>query len=431
MADVVTTWNNNIAYAIRHDHTLPGPTYGSRTFAMVHAAIYDAINDVTRTHEPYLYDTIAPPGTSADAAASQAAHDVLAAIYPIQSATLDALLASSLAVIPDGTPKSAGIALGQAVAAAQVVACTFDNALDVVPYTPGTGPGEWRPAPPLNGAALGPGWGRVKPFVIRSGAQFRPPAQPDLTSNDYLAAFNEVKEVGELNSPTRTAEQTEIGIFWGYDRGGMGPPPILYNQIAQGIAADQGNNVLQNARMFALANLAQADGGIVCWEAKYIYNFWRPITAIREADTDGNAATIADATWEPLGAPGGVGPNFTPPFPAYTSGHATFGSSFFHSLALFYGTDDISFTAASDELPGVTRTFNSFSQVIEENGQSRIYLGIHWRFDKVFAISSGLQIANYVFAHALRPLNDGDMNKDGHVDGEDLILFKESWHKQP
>src|SRR5690606_9118688 len=171
----------------------------------------------------------------------------------------------------------------------------------------------------LDTPAWGPGWGLVTPFVINTSDEFLPPPPPAMTSAEYTAAFNEVKELGRIDSATRTAEQTEIGVFWGYDRAGLGPPPIFFNQIARQISTQENLTLSENARLFALANVAQADAGIVSWDAKFTYDLWRPVTAIREADTDGNPDTIADPTWAPLGAPaGGPGMDFTPPFPAYT-----------------------------------------------------------------------------------------------------------------
>jgi hypothetical protein len=207
-----------------------------------------------------------------------------------------------------------------------------------------------------------------------------------------------------VNSTVRTADQTEIGTFWGYDRGGLGPPPILYNHIAQTIALNENNTLEENARLFALLNVAQADAGIAAWETKYVYDLWRPIHAIREADTDGNPLTTAVPDWTPLGAPAGLAPGFTPPFPAYVSGHATFGAAVFRSLANFFGTNSYEFDVRSDELPGVVRHFSSFSEAAEENGRSRIYLGIHYNFDDVYGRAMGDQIADYVHEHLFQPL---------------------------
>src|SRR5262249_24042119 len=222
----------------------------------------------------------------------------------------------------------------------------------------------------------------------------------------------------------RTPEQTEIGIFWGYDgRPGLGTPPRLYNQIVRTIAMQEHNTETDNARLFALVNIAMADAGLVCWNRKYDDDFWRPILGIRAGDSDGNSLTAGDATWTPLGAqvsnprPGET--NFTPNFPSYTSGHATFGAAAFKMLERFYDTDYITFTFVSDEFNGITRaadgqvrpvvprTFHSFSEAAEENGQSRIYLGIHWAFDKTEGILCGDHVADYVFDNFLHPRTPG------------------------
>ncbi len=403
-SDVVTDWNNITIQAIRADATHPGPTWASRHFAMVHVAIYDAVNAIDQTHQPFHVAASAPPDASREAAAAQAAYRVLATLHPTQRASLDAALATTLASVAEGPGKAAGIALGDSVGAEIVAWRSVDGSSPEPPFTPGTNPGEWRPTAPDFTPALGPGWGKVVPFAMNSGAQFRPPPPPALTSAEYAAAFNEVKTLGAKESSTRTAEQTQIGMFWGYDRQGMGPPLVLYNQIAQTIAAQRGNSLTENVRLFALINIAMADAGISCWDCKYLFNLWRPITAIREADADGNPVTEADLNWEPLGAPGGgVVPNFTPPFPAFTSGHATFGAALFRTLRHFYATDALSFTLSSDELPGVERSFSSFSQAAAENGVSRIYLGIHWQFDNLVGQAGGRAVADHVYAQFLTP----------------------------
>ena len=434
-ADVVTDWNTVIINTTRADRTLPGPTYPSRACAMVHLAIYDVVNTIHRTHEPYLVDTNAEEDTSLEAGVSQTAHDILVAIYPVQSATLDAALATHLTAIPIGPAKDNGIALGQEVAEAYLRVRSVDNAFDTFgeadQYPNGTLPGEWRRTPPDFSDPFGQEWGNVGTFGILSGSQFRAPAPPALTSPEYAASLNQVKAIGELNSASRTPDQTQIAIFWAYDRPGLGPRPVLYNQIIQTIAADQGNTVEENARLFALVNMAQADGVIACWETKYFYDLWRPITAIREADSDGNDATIADASWTPLGSPGGgVMPDFTPPFPAYGSGHATFGGATFGMLKKFYGRDDISFTLASDELNGATRSYTSFSHAAEENGLSRIYMGVHYDFDVIYATIMGREVAEFIYRNYLRPIPDADLDGDGDCDAQDLLLLQQVWHEK-
>jgi hypothetical protein len=243
---------------------------------------------------------------------------------------------------------------------------------------------------------------------MTSAPRFLPPAPPALTSAAYTAAYNQVKSLGELNSAARTAEQTEIGYFWAYDRRETGTPLVLYNQATAVLAQQQHNTTLENARLFALVNLAMGDAGINCWHCKYKYDLWRPVTGIQEGATDGNPDTAGDTSWQPLGAPGGAGGvDFTPPFPAYTSGHATFGAATFRVLERFYGKNNIQFTMGSDELPGVTRTFDSFSQASDENAISRIYLGIHWLFDAEQGIAAGKKVADWVYGHALAPKPPG------------------------
>ena len=227
-----------------------------------------------------------------------------------------------------------------------------------------------------------------------------PPPPPALNTQQYADAFNEVKELGELNSTTRTTEQTEIGNFWAYDRLGMGTPIRLYNQALRNIAEQQGNTTEQNAELFAKATVAMADAGIVAWNSKFEFDLWRPVTGIREADSDGNPLTEADPNWVPLGAPELMGQNFTPPFPTYLSGHATFGVALFTSIADFYGTDDISFMLSSDELNGLVRSFDTLSQAMVENGRSRVYLGIHWNYDDTVAQATGRDVANYISTNA-------------------------------
>jgi hypothetical protein len=335
----------------------------------------------------------------------------------------------------DDEARRAGIALGQQVAAATVQHTANDGsahaeALLGVDYFPGPAPGEWRQDPVSRlPVALGVNWGRVRPLVIPSGDAFRAPPPPALTSHEYAAAFKEVQKLGGdgVITPTRrTPDQTLAGLFWAYDGSPtLGTPPRLYNQIAMHIAEQMGSDVADLARLLALINVAMSDAGIACWESKYHYKLWRPVTGIREADEgtgpsglgDDNSATHGDREFMPLGAPASNNAvsNFTPPFPAYPSGHATFGGVLFQTLRRVYGTDHISFTIVSDELNGVTldnhgeprpmapRTFSTLSEAEEENGQSRVYLGIHWSFDKTAGIAQGRDVADYVFQNAFQP----------------------------
>jgi hypothetical protein len=224
----------------------------------------------------------------------------------------------------------------------------------------------------------------------------------------FAFAYNEVKSLGAKGSTTRTADQTEIALFWAYDAGGLGTPPGMYDQQVAVIARQQDNSLVENARLFALVNMAQADAGIASWHSKYTYDFWRPVTAIHRGDEDGNALTRADDDWQPLGAPGfGDGTDFTPPFPAYVSGHATFGAAVYRVLADYYRTDRMRFTLSSDEMPGVTRRYSRFSQAADENARSRIYMGVHWNFDDSMGQRMGRQVADITFDQELEPIRRG------------------------
>ena len=398
--DAVIAWVREMLATIRADNANVG--LATRTMAMVSAAAYDAVNDITRSGAVYHIDVAAPRYASAAAAASEASYRVLLDLYPAQKARLDVALAETLAAIPAGAPRRAGMAVGDEVAAGMMAWRADDGSAASVPYVPGTAPGQWRPTWPTYQVAWGPEWGSVTPFAVPTAAMFQPPPPPALGSAAYAAAYDQVKSLGALHSTTRTPEETQTGIFWAYDRTGLGTPPAHYDEIAEAVALQQHNTLDQDARMFALVNVAMADAGISAWDAKYTYNRWRPITAIQLGNTDGNAATVGDPTWLPLGAPGGPGaPNFTPPFPSYVSGHATFGGAMFTVLADFYGTDAIRFTIGSDELPGVYRTYDSFSAASAENAASRIYLGIHFAFDESAGVAVGDAIGQYVYKHEM------------------------------
>ena len=461
-ATLIHHWNHLAVDASGLDHTPPqpgenrewqeqlGPTRASRAMAIVHIAMFDAVNAITGGYESYTGISPALVGTSMPAAIAEAAHDTLVALFPAQAESFDQQLVNDLAPVADGGAKTNGIVLGQGAAQAILAMRANDGSdraephLDV-DFTTGDQPGQWREDPvSQNTVALGAHWGEVEPFVIPSASQFRVPPPPALDSTEYAIAFGEVKSVGgcgdacppgAIVTPTvRTQEQTYIGLFWAYDgTPSLCAPPRLYNQITVHIVDQQGTDAVQMARLLALTNVAMADAGIAIWESKYFYEFWRPVAAIRESDPgtggsdpgvssalpgDGNPATVADATFTPLGAPASNlnPPNFTPPFPAYPSGHAGFGGALFETLKDFYGTDEIPFTFVSDELNGVTRDaygnvrpvvprrFATLSQAAEENGQSRIYLGIHFAFDKTQGIAQGRQVGDYVFHHAFLPV---------------------------
>lgn len=442
--DRLLMWNEVLLDTLAIDHT-PGAAFGSnvgphrssRAVAITQIAVFDAVNAITRKFQPYN-DLGRVDDASLDTAIAQSAHDVLVALYPLQQARLDAILATDLTRISGSARnKSRGIALG-AKSAQVMLARRAGDGSEVPEQNVGTGPddyhldidpatnqvriGKWSvdPVTPSRKIALGSHWGSVKPFVMTSGSQFRPPVPPSADSAAYAAAYNEVKDVGAdgVTTPTnRTDAQTFIGNFWGYDgTPNLCAPPRLYNMVARAVALQQGmHNVSEMARFLAVLNTAIGDAGIGAWDAKWFYEYWRPVTGIRAGDVDGNPATTGNPTWQPYGAPltNTSGPNFTPPFPAYPSGHATFGGAVFEVLRSYF-PNNTAFDFVSDEYNGqnkdvngnvrplVTVHFNSLSQAEQENAKSRIYNGVHWQFDADSGIEEGNKTADYVLAHAFQ-----------------------------
>jgi hypothetical protein len=362
-ADLVLEWNEVLLDAIRA--TNMNPPRASRAMAIAHTAIYDAVNAIERTHEVYAVNVLASPLASTEAAVAAAAHAALTRLFPSQTEAFDDNLANSLAAIPDGLAEDLGVELGEEVAAQMLALRAGDGSDVVVPYTPASDPGDWRPTPPANAPALLPNWPDVTPFAMTSGSQFSPNNIPALTSAKYTAAFNEVKSLGSINSATRTADQTNIALFWA-NGGGTATPGGHLNVLAAIVSEQQRDlSLAENARLFAMLNVALADAAIMSWDAKYDTNFWRPITGIRAADTDGNPNTTADAAWTPL--------IVTPPFPSYTSGHSSFSGAAAAVLKSFFGRDNIAFTLPSENPAVPSRSFTSFSQAAQESADSRLY----------------------------------------------------------
>ena len=381
-ADAVLQWNDVLLDAIRTDKT--APPMAARAMAMVHTAIHDAVNSIEHRYQSYGKSFVSHPQASLDAAIAAASERTLSAIFPAQHATFTAKLDDSLAAIADGIRETQGVAAGR-FAADQILALrASDGAFAVTPYQPGTNPGEWRPTPPAYLSSLLPQWPNVTPWSLTRGDQFRPENPPALNSSEYAAAVNQVKSLGSLTSTTRTAEQANIAKVWAAGPG-TATPPGQWNQIAADIARSKNLSTIDNARLFALLNVSLADAGIAAWDAKYATNLWRPISAIREADTDNNPATEKDAAWTPLIT--------TPPFSAYVSGHSTFSGAGAAILSSFLGTDQVNFTLKSEVAGVPDRTFTSLAAAGDEAGMSRIYGGIHYIFDHTAGSATGKKIA--------------------------------------
>lgn len=392
-ADAVLSWNETALQAIKAAKT--PPPLAARHLAILHIAMVDAVTGVRHTCRPFEVEVNAPPGTSVEAAAAGAAHRVLTELYPAQTRRFDALLTRTLAALGDGDAVDRGLALGRYVAKEVLVWRAEDGADREVRFRDRRGPGEWNPTPPAFSRPLAPHWPTLTCFALRRGYQFRADGPPKLTDDAYTRAFDEVKRLGSKDSTARTADQTEIALFWA-DGDGTVTPPGHWNRIAQSVARDRGLSLEENARLFALLNVALADVAIACWDCKYHFRVWRPIQGIREADTDGNPDTAPDRDWEPL--------LVTPPFPAYTSGHSSFSGAAATVLAAVLGSDKVRFSSSSDGLPGVTRRFTSFWAAAEEAGMSRIYGGIHWQFDNTDGLAGGKKVAEHVLAHCLKPV---------------------------
>jgi hypothetical protein len=384
----VIDWNRVLLSIVNTPGAQPATIHPTRNFAILHAAIYDAVNAIDRTHAPYLISVRAPRSASEAAAADAAAHAALVGLYPAQQSVLDAAYVAELAQVPDGPVKDKGIRLGEQVAS-DLLAIRANDGSSVIPppFVAGTEPGDYRSTPPNFPAPVFTTWGQITPFVLERGDQFRPGPPPALTSDAYAGGLNEVQSLGSATSTTRTSEQTEIGRFWN--------PPIqnFWNQIAQTVATAQHSDLATTARLFAALNISFADSVIGFYDAKYTYRLWRPVTAIRLADSDGNPLTVADATWLPLSMN-------TAADPSYPGAHSTISAAGADVLTSFYG-DDQRFSVTSPALPDVTRSFTSFTAAADEAGLSRIYAGQHFRFDHAAGLELGHEVARFVLGNAL------------------------------
>jgi hypothetical protein len=398
-ADAVTDWNAIASTAIATNAGQP-PHVASLSFAMVQGAVYDAVNAIAGGYRPYLASPSANPWDSQEAAAATAAYRVLASLFPAQAGPLKTTYDAYVAALPDvpAGAKAGGIAAGEAAAAAMIAARTGDGRGGSFTFVFGTGPGEWRLAPPTFAIDPAPWLGNVTPFLIESPSQFRSDGPNAVTSHAYAEDFNEVKSVGSLTSTTRTADETDAAIWW-QDHGGA-----LWNRILRGLAA--GLPTADSARLFARVDLAAADAAINCWNDKYYFRFWRPVTAIREAATDGNPDTLADPNWLPLfdpSTPAGGAPLVTPGFPDHPSGHACVSSATVNTLQDFFGTDKIEFSAFSNK-SRTTRSFDRFSQALREVIDARVWAGIHFRTADEQGAVIGKKVAHWEDKHYFQRL---------------------------
>ena len=398
----VVEWNKTLLVIVRTHGAQAATVHPTHSFALMHAAVYDAVNTIQKRHEPYLVDL---PGVSArpsqDAAASAAAHEVLVQLYPNFQSALDARLQQSLSKIPDGPDKVEGVTVGERVADLVLSLRSNDGSgAPPRPYTFGTAPGDYQSTPPnFPAQPQFTQWAEVTPFALDRASQFRPGPPPALTSDSYDDAFNEVKAFGIQNSTASSPDESLRGKFWN------GAIQNYWNEIAQTATLGHGLTTAQSARLFALLNLTMADGVIAFYDAKYTYNFWRPITAIRAADSDGNPDTAVDANWLPE-----VGN--TTPDPSYPGAHAVISAAASAVLRSVLRHDRFDFVVTSEALPGVERSFDSFSAAAEEATLSRIFAGVHFRFDLTAGHRLGREVADFVLDHLLKPVR-GDQDDQG------------------
>jgi PAP2 superfamily len=409
--NTVTEWNAIAATATIATAGQP-PHVAPLSLGMVQGAVYDAVNAIDRRHQPYLVMPAANRRDSMQAAAATAAYRVLVGLFPTQQPTLQPRYDASLAAVRDGPKKAGGIAAGEEAAAKMLAARVNDGRGGPFDVVIGSEPGEWRPTPPNFGLDPAPWVGNVRPFLVPNVEMLRSEGPNALTSAAYAEDFNEVKEVGSLTSTTRTADQTAASIFW-QDSG-----IAIWNRVFSALAAREDLNGADSARLLAATNLAGADGSIGCWNDKYYWNFWRPITAIREAGSDGNPATEPDPAWLPLFDPSvsvSGPPLITPGFPDHPSGHTCISGAFVHTLKAFFETDRIAFTAQSNKCPAPDpipptgtcppRSFDRFSEALEEIVDARVWSGIHFRTADVQGAVLGKEVAHWLDKRYFQPVN--------------------------
>jgi hypothetical protein len=391
--DQVIQWNRTLLQVLQTPGAQPATVHPTRSMAIVHLAIFGAVNAIVGRHARYVgfhSQRIASP----DAAAAAAAHTAMLSLFPSQQAVIEAKFQESLSQIGGGGRVRRGIRIGAEAANRILVARASDGSGATPPvFVPQSGPGEYQLTPPNFQQPVFTHWPNVRPFVLETADQFRPPPPPAVTSPRYTTDFTEVKALGTINSNTRTAEQTQIGRFWG-----AAPVQNVWNQIAQTAAMSHHNTLEQDARLFALLDTSVADGVIALYDSKYAYHRWRPVTAVRAADSDGNPDTTGELSWMPLAV--------TALDPSYAGAHAEISQSAATALSEFFGSDRLDFSLTTPSLPGVARNFQSFSQAADEAAVSRIYAGQHFRYDEDAGQALGDQVGDFVSDHVLRPVRD-------------------------
>jgi len=384
--DLVSRWNVVALEAGRAKHAL----LQARALAMVHAAIFDAVNGVEHRYTPYLSAAGAAAITSPEAAAAAAAHAVLVALHPEQRPTVDAALAASLARLAPGAARDQGIAFGSRIAAQIVATRAADGSDATSAYVPRSGVAFWQPTPVAHAAALAPHWGQVQPFLVEDPRRFVLPPPPAITSDAYARDFEEVKRIGAKASRDRTPDQTAAAVFW------TGFAPQLWSGATrQALAQRPELSLVQRARAFALMSGSLADAFVIGWATKFKYELWRPVTAIHAAEQDGNPRTAADPAWEPLIA--------TPPFPCYVSGHAITSGAAEQALIAVLGTDRVALTLSNPEV-GITRRYRALSELANEAIEVRIWGGVHFRVSQVKGLEAGRSIGRAAAATRLRAI---------------------------
>jgi hypothetical protein len=392
-SDVVQDWD-----AIMQATVSAQPPFPQARFAAItQLAVFEAVNAITREYQPYLGTITAPHDASPEAAAAAAAYGVLSNYFPASLATLNAAYATSLAAIPDGPRKRAGIATGQAAAAAMIAARTNDGSSPLEFFLPTSStPGVWQLTPSCPAAGgLFFNWQNVTPFGMRSASQFFLGPPPALTSGRYTRAYDEVKEVGDVNSTERPQDRTNVALFYDYE-----VPVLIFNDAARQITTAQPRSLSENARDFALINMAISDAAVATFYNKYLYAFWRPETAIHDAANDGNDKTTPDSNFKPLIT--------TPCFPSYPSAHGTLSNAAREVMEKVYGEGPFSITLSTPALPSVTLHYSRLEEITDDISDARVYGGIHFRTDQDAGALLGSRIGDYIYHHKLRPEHDGE-----------------------